>query len=186
MKFGITKFLTKIHLKVVQSNFTLRHKVLGFKNANNLMRIMDKRAVIPILRHNKATIGEGNDLESPLTFHNCQDYQNLYIGHNCHIGKKTFLDLRDKIILEDNVTVSMRTTFITHLDLFKSGLKNKYQSQAAPIRIGRNCYIGASATILMGVELGENCIVAAGSLVKDSFPPNTMIAGVPGKALKEV
>lgn len=50
---------------------------------------------------------------------------------------------------------------------------------AAPIRIGKGCWIGARSTILGGVEIGEGCIVAAGAVVTASLPPNSFAAGVP-------
>jgi len=55
-----------------------------------------------------------------------------------------------------------------------------------PIRIGKSCWIGANAVILPGVELGDHVVVAAGSVVTKSFPPNCMIAGVPSKIIKEL
>jgi acetyltransferase-like isoleucine patch superfamily enzyme len=54
-----------------------------------------------------------------------------------------------------------------------------------PIVIGKNCWIGANAVILPGVELGDNVIVAAGSVVNKSFESNSIIAGVPAKKLKD-
>ena len=56
---------------------------------------------------------------------------------------------------------------------------------AMPVNIGKGCWIGEKAVILPGVTLGEKCIVAAGAVVNKSFPPYTIVAGVPAKAIKE-
>ncbi len=55
---------------------------------------------------------------------------------------------------------------------------------AAPVSIGKGCWIGEKAVILPGVTLGDKCIVAAGAVVNKSFPAFTMIGGVPARALK--
>ena len=60
---------------------------------------------------------------------------------------------------------------------------NKWK-QAEPIRIGKNCWIGANAVILQGVQLGDNVIVGAGAVVNKNFESNSRIAGVPAKLLK--
>lgn len=52
------------------------------------------------------------------------------------------------------------------------------------IKIGRNCWIGAKATILDGADVGEGSIVAAGAVVRGSFPPFSIIGGVPAKLIK--
>lgn len=52
------------------------------------------------------------------------------------------------------------------------------------ISIGSDCWIGAKVTILDGVQIGNGCIVAAGSVVNSSFPDNCVIGGVPAKILK--
>lgn len=52
------------------------------------------------------------------------------------------------------------------------------------INIGPDCWIGAKVTILDGVTLGQGCVVAAGSVVKDSFPNHAVIGGVPARLLK--
>lgn len=54
------------------------------------------------------------------------------------------------------------------------------------IRIGKNCWIGAKVTVLDGVEIGDNCVIAAGSVVNKSIPPNSVAAGVPARVLKEI
>jgi acetyltransferase-like isoleucine patch superfamily enzyme len=53
-----------------------------------------------------------------------------------------------------------------------------------PIKIGKNCWLGSNAIILPGVELGDNVIVAAGSIVTKSFGSNVILAGVPAKIIK--
>ena len=53
-----------------------------------------------------------------------------------------------------------------------------------PVVIGKNCWIGANAVILPGVELGDNVIVGAGAVVTKSFPSNVTIVGVPAKSFE--
>lgn len=54
------------------------------------------------------------------------------------------------------------------------------------IKIGKNCWIGSKVTILDGVTIGDNCVIAAGSVVTKSMPSNSVIGGVPAKVIKEV
>ena len=52
------------------------------------------------------------------------------------------------------------------------------------VKIGNRCWIGAKAVILKDVELGDNCVVGAGAVVTESFPPGSVIAGVPAKPIR--
>lgn len=52
------------------------------------------------------------------------------------------------------------------------------------IKVGNNCWIGSRVTLLDGVQIGDNCIIAAGSVVTKSMPANTLIAGIPAKEIK--
>ena len=56
----------------------------------------------------------------------------------------------------------------------------------APIRLGKRVWIGAHATILAGVTIGDNSIVAAGAVVTKNVPPNVIVGGVPAKIIKEI
>jgi acetyltransferase-like isoleucine patch superfamily enzyme len=165
--------------------FKLKRILLGFENANIFLSRIDKRAVLKILINNGASIGKNADIESGITFHNCKNqYRNLIVGNNCHIGKNAFIDLSEKVFIRDNVTISMESKIITHLDLGKSSLGEKYKLGKKPVLIGAHCYLGINSIILMGIELGNNCLVAAGSVVTKSFPQKSLIAGVPAKLQK--
>jgi len=52
--------------------------------------------------------------------------------------------------------------------------------------IGNNCWIGVKVTILDGSVIGDNCVVAAGSLVRGKFPDSSIIGGVPARVLRKV
>ncbi|MDE7192107.1 MAG: sugar O-acetyltransferase, partial [Clostridia bacterium] len=56
----------------------------------------------------------------------------------------------------------------------------------APVKIGNNVWIGAHATILSGVTIGDNAIIAAGAVVTKDVPQNTVVAGVPAKIIKKI
>ena len=142
--------------------------------------------MIVILKRNGAQIGDHCDIETGLVFHNCRDYSNLTVGNNCHIGKQCFFDLRDTIRLEDNVVVSMRCNFITHQDMEKSDLSEFYPAASAGIHVKRNCYLGLNASVLKGVTIGENAIVAAHSLVLREVSADAVVAGVPAQERRRV
>lgn len=59
-----------------------------------------------------------------------------------------------------------------------------FQETGGSIRIGNGCWIGAAALILAGVELGDGCVVAAGSVVTHAVPANAVVAGVPARVIR--
>lgn len=61
--------------------------------------------------------------------------------------------------------------------------KNTY---AAPIKLGKNVWVGSNATILQGVTIGDNAVVAAGAVVNNDVPANTVVGGVPAKVIKQI
>ena len=140
----------------------------------------------PLLRLFGVRIGANARIYTPLHLHNAK-HRHLVIGKNCHIGKDVFLDLSGKINIGDNVTISMRSTLITHFDVGDSPLKYAgYPSEEGDITIRDGVYIGAGVTILHGVEIGENSLIAAGAVVKESVPPYSLVAGIPGKIVRRI
>jgi acetyltransferase-like isoleucine patch superfamily enzyme len=64
--------------------------------------------------------------------------------------------------------------------------RRRRQVTAAPIVIGRNVWIGAGATVLQGVTIGDDAVVAAGAVVTGDVPPAVLVAGVPARTVRSV
>jgi len=186
MGFGIQKALRRLNTRKNCLLFSIRRILLGFEYANLFLSRLDKYSVLTILKANGAKIGDHCDIETGITFHNCHNYENLVVGNNCHIGKNCFLDLSDQVIIHDNVTISMQSLLITHIDLGKSQLAKKYPSTRNSIIIEENVYIGAQAIVLHGIVIAKDSIVAASSLVNRNVEPFVLVAGVPFKIVKKL
>jgi len=104
--------------------------------------------------------------------------KNVFINHAC-----SFLDLGG-ITIEDDVLIGPKVNLIT--ENHPTDPSKRKSLLCKPIVIKRNAWIGAAATILPGVTIGENAIVAAGSVVTKNVPGNTCVAGVPAKFVKHL
>jgi len=166
--------------------FSLLKYLVGFDYANQFLQRIDKVSLQLVLKKNGATIGNDCDIETGLIFHNCKNYKNLEIGNNCHIGKNCFFDLRDKVIIGNNVVVSMQCSFITHIDMSRSLLRDKYPASHAAVEVGDNCYLGAGTLILKGVRLSHNIISAAGCVITKNIESNNLIGGLPASVIKKI
>jgi acetyltransferase-like isoleucine patch superfamily enzyme len=116
----------------------------------------------------------------------------LYInyGKNTKIGKNVFinfdcvfLDLGG-ITIEDNVLIAPKVSLLS--EGHPVSPQNRQSLVPGHIHIKKNAWIGAGATILPGVTIGENAIVAAGAVVSKDVPANTIVGGIPAKIIKEI
>jgi acetyltransferase-like isoleucine patch superfamily enzyme len=156
------------------------------------LMFMPTRLIAPTLRRYGAKIGEHVRFRSPLVIHNSdaksrQYYRNLSVGSDCYFGRELFFDLQDRIEIEDQVTISHRVMILTHTDAGTSPLKDiAVPTSQAPVIIRRGAYIGAHATVLQGVDIGECAVVAAGAVVTKSVPARAVHGGVPARPLSAV
>lgn len=167
--------------------FLLRfiYRIKGINSINKFL-LFSGGLTGEILRKFGAKIGNNCDVHSPLIIHNAyKDYSNLIVGEHCHIGKDVFLDLKDKISLESNVTISMRATILTHTSVVPTSplRKEKLPYSQAPVIIKNGAYIGAEVTILQGITIGEESIVAAGAIVTKNILPHSTVAGIPANPI---
>lgn len=104
--------------------------------------------------------------------------KNVFINHAC-----SFLDMGG-ITIEDDVLIGPKVNLITENHPLDPGDRNALITK--PIIIKRNAWIGAGATILPGVTIGENAVVAAGAVVSKDVPANVVVGGIPAKIIRSI
>ena len=102
----------------------------------------------------------------------------VFINHAC-----SFLDLGG-ITIEDDVLIGPRVNLITENHPLDPS--NRKSLDLKSILIKRNAWIGAAATILPGITIGENSVVAAGAVVNKDVPDNTIVGGIPAKIIRAI
>lgn len=109
----------------------------------------------------------------------------MKVGRNFNRQQGCFLDPTHcfLITIGDDVTMSIRVTVLAH----DAGTKKTLgYTRIGQVHIGDHVFIGANATILPGVTVGDNAVIGAGSVVTRDVPPNTVAAGVPARVLCSV
>lgn len=158
-------------------------------NKISLWRFFSKKRalekLIPSAKSNNLTI---------FTPFYCEYGKNIHVGKGCFINYNcTFLDV-SPITLGDEVWIGANVTFATpnHPFLPNERLPKEYPDgyhdleYSEPIIVNDRCWICSSATICGGVTIGENSIIAAGAVVTEDIPANSIAAGVPAKVLRKI
>ncbi|MET6999471.1 sugar O-acetyltransferase [Chitinophaga defluvii] len=104
--------------------------------------------------------------------------RNVFINFDC-----TFLDLGG-ITIEDNVQIAPKVNLLS--EGHPVSPEERQSLMVGPIHIKKNAWIGANATILPGVTIGENAVVASGAVVTKDVPDNTIVGGIPAKMIKSI
>lgn len=130
--------------------------------------------------------GTGYRISSKMNIEGSYSY--LELSNQSEINAEVFILAKDKVVLGDNSTLAYQATILTSAN--PNGPHNKlakiYPKMTRPVIIGHDSWIGARATILPGVTIGNYCVVAAGSVVNKDVPDYTVVAGVPAKPIKKL
>ena len=107
-------------------------------------------------------------------------YSHVGVSSNCRIVCHNQIEIGENSILGPNVMIYDHDHVYDH-----NGVKPR-NFLTAPIKIGKNCWIGASAIILKGTVIGDNCVIAAGSIVHGTIPNNTLFVQKRETTMKEI
>ena len=128
-------------------------------------------------------IPEGVTVLAPVYF----DYGNYtklgkgtFVNHGCY-----FMD-GGTVTIGENVFIGPFCGFYTASHPMNYTDRNKGLEKALPITVGDNCWFGANVSVMPGVTIGSGCVIAAGSVVTEDVPDNSMVAGVPAVVKKEI
>jgi len=109
---------------------------------------------------------------------NTQIGKNVFINFDC-----VFLDLGG-ITIEDGVLIAPKVSLLSEGHPISP--EQRHSLVPKHIHIKKNAWIGANATILHGVTIGQNAVIAAGSVVTKDVPDNVVVGGIPAQILKEL
>lgn len=126
---------------------------------------------------------------------NSSDYVHYLRDHGVRVGNNvhfrypahTTVDLTRPCLIEigDNVDINANFALMTHdfgSFVFR-GLYQDFVNSSGKVKIGNNIVFGRDVTVLKGVEIGDNCIIGAGSIVSKSIPPDSVAVGAPAKVV---
>ncbi|MDE4085891.1 acyltransferase [Planococcus maritimus] len=112
------------------------------------------------------------------------------VGEGCRFFSTNFSSEPYLITIGNNVTITVGVRFITHdggmWTVRKARPEYEYANIVGKIVIGDNVFVGMDSLLLPGISIGDNSIVAAGSVVTKSFPSNSVIGGNPARLITDL
>ena len=108
--------------------------------------------------------------------------KNIAVGENVFINACCHFQDHGGVTLGDGCQIGHNVVFAT----LNHGLlpEDRGTTYPAPIVLGKNVWVGSNATILQGVTIGDNAVVAAGAVVTKDVPADTIVGGVPARFIK--
>lgn len=203
VKFGssLTEQIEKTDMLSIQefiNTMSQQAEIQAGSNVHMCMHTLAQEAqkITAKLNSDYHTPEEIRDLFSKLTGKKIDDSFVLFppfytdCGKNITIGKNVFFNSGCKfqdqggITIDDNTLIGHNVVLATlNHDLNPNKRSNMHPK---PIHIGKNVWIGSNSTILQGVKIGDNAVVAAGSVVTKDVPAFAVVAGVPAKIIKYI
>lgn len=150
-------------------------------NAIPRKNMLQRQQMLPRLF---AEVGEDCYIESP--------YYANWGGHHVHLGRNvytnygvTFVD-DTHIYIGDYTMIGPNVVLATAAHPADPDLRRKGLQYNLPVRIGKNCWLGAGVIVVPGVTIGDNTVIGAGSVVTRDIPSNVVAVGNPCRVLREI
>lgn len=137
-----------------------------------------------LLKEMFAEFGENSFIEPP--------FHANWGGRFVHFGKNVFANFGLTLVDDTHIYVGDFCMLAPNVVLATAGhpilpeLREQGLQYNAPVRIGKNCWLGAGVLVMPGVTIGDNTVVGAGSVVTKDLPANVVAVGNPCRVLREV
>jgi acetyltransferase-like isoleucine patch superfamily enzyme len=143
-----------------------------------------------IVGNGKIEVGDDAHIGSPCTW-DVGAMAELVIGDRVSLNYRNIVSAIKSVRIGDDTLIAGDVAIFDNTNhpvsparrLARAGVT---VNEAAPVVIGRNVWIGIGSIIMRGVTIGDNSVVAAGSVVTKSVPPNTLVAGNPATPIRQL
>lgn len=150
----------------------------------NQTRPLEQEKRQKLLKEMFFSIGEGCYIEPPFHANWAGKFvtfgKAVYANFNLTLVDDTFIEIQDYTMIGPNVTIATASHPEDPL------LREQGHQYNKPVKIGKNCWIGASVTILPGITIGDNSIIGAGSVVTKNIPSNVVAYGNPCRIVRSI
>ena len=150
----------------------------------NKTRPMQQKKRQTMLKRMFAEIGKDCYIEPPL-------YAN-WGGRHVHFGDGVYANFGLTLVDDTHIYVGDKTMIGPNVIIATAGhpilpeLREKAYQYNVPVRIGKNCWLGAGVVVLPGITIGDNSVIGAGSVVTKDIPANVVAVGNPCRVLREI
>lgn len=137
-----------------------------------------------ILRELFAEAGENAYIQAP--------YYAMWGGRHVHLGKNVYINSNCTLIddahiyIGDGTMIAPNVTILTASHPLSPRLRAEGYGYNEPVTIGKNVWLASGVTVLPGVHIGDNAVIAAGSVVTKDIPPNVLAVGSPARVLRTI
>lgn len=150
----------------------------------NATRPLEQEKRTALLKEMFAEIGNNCYIEPPL--------HSNWGGHNVHFGNGVYANFNLTLVDDTHIYVGDHTMLGPNVTLATAGhpiyppLREKDYQYNVPVRIGKNCWLGAGVIVMPGVTIGDNAVIGAGSVVTKDIPANVVAVGNPCRVLRPI
>ena len=150
----------------------------------NATRPLEQEKRTALLKEMFAEIGQDCYIEPPL--------HSNWGGHNVHFGNGVYANFNLTLVDDTHIYVGDHTMLGPNVTLATAGhpiyppLREKGYQYNVPVRIGKNCWLGAGVIVMPGVTIGDNTVIGAGSVVTKDIPANVVAVGNPCRVLRPI
>lgn len=150
----------------------------------NATRPLEQEKRASLLKEMFAEIGEGCYIEPPL--------HSNFGGRHVHFGKNVYANFNLTLVDDTHIYVGDHTMIGPNVTIASAGhpilpeLREKDYQFNMPVHIGRNCWIGAGVIIVPGINIEDNTVIGAGSIVTKDIPANSVAVGNPCRVIREI
>jgi acetyltransferase-like isoleucine patch superfamily enzyme len=180
----LRRLINKVAEQIIMSFYRMKVPFYKLIVGNEAAAYVLYESILPklVLQMFGAKIGKNVRINRWLILHETKnDFSNLTIGDNVHIGKGVLIDLSGKVTIGNRVGMGMFSKILTHQNLGDSQLSKLYPPIKGDIFIPDDVVISSNAIVLFPTKLLEKTLVSAGSVVKGEYDSPCVLVGNPAR-----